>query len=238
MRWDLVERAESSLIEQWQSTQQQGDAPPLTSELVEFLIEANMSLLVRTTWRRARRLHRDDLEQAARVGLLEALRRFRTGRGAPFGPYAITWIRKEQQRTVASGDHAIAVPAHRLGDLAAVRHATQSPAQTDAEIAAALDLSPQSVAGLRQVLAVTASTHLADRPHEPDLTADAELRLTIEAALSKLPARTAEIVRLRYGLHDGEPRALRKIAANLGVSDHTVRSELARAHRHLTRHLA
>lgn len=238
MRWGLVERAESSLIEQWQSTQRRGDAPPSASGLVEFLIEANMSLLVRTTWRRARQLDRADLEQAARVGLLEALRRFRTGRGAPFGPYAITWIRKEQQRTVASGDHPIAVPPHRLGDLAAVRHATQSPAQTDAEIAAALELSPQAVAGLRQVLAITPPTHLADHAHKADIIGEAEMRLTIEAALSKMPARTAEIVRLRYGLHDGEPRTLRKIAANLGVSDHTVRSELARAHRHLARHLA
>lgn len=238
MRWDLVERAESSLIEQWQSMQRRGDAPPSASGLVEFLIEANMSLLVRTTWRRARQLDRADLEQAARVGLLEALWRFRTGRGAPFGPYAITWIRKEQQRTVASGDHPIAVPAHRLGDLAAVRHATQSPAQTDAEIAAALELSPQAVAGLRQVLAITPPNHLTDHADKADIIGEAERRLTIEAALSKVPARTAEIVRLRYGLRDGEPRTLREIAASLRVSDHTVRSELARAHRHLTRHLA
>lgn len=234
---DPVARAEGVLIAQWQRAHRCSD--PRAPDLVTFLLEANASLLQRTARHRARRLESDDIAQAARVGLLTALARFRPGGGAPFGPYAIHWIRKEVQRTVAAGDYPIAVPAHRLGDLALIRRAGQAnPEQADGQVTVDLHMSEETATGLRAVLTVVPADQ-APEPVEETSTIDRiEWQLAITRALGELPPRAACAVRLRYGLHDGHPKTLRQIAAQLGISDYTVRSDLARAHQQLSRHLA
>ena len=236
-RQDVVSAAEGALIGEWQRRRRVGD--PSAGELAQFLIEANRSLLARTWRRRARRLDRSDLDQAAHLGLLTALERFRPGRGVPFGPYALTWIRKEKQRTVAAGDFPIAVPSHRLADLdRAGRSDAVHRARTDAQLAAELQISRATAAGLRTVVTMRPPDAVSEPIDPADEIAQAELRIAVAEALTHLTPREVRVVELRYGLRDGRLRTLRQVAAELGVSDFTVRADLARAHERLARRLA
>ena len=231
-----VDQAEGALIAQWQRARRRLD--PRAPELAAFLLEANASLLQRTARHRARRLEPDDIAQSARVGLLTALSRFRPDRGVPFGPYAIHWIRKEVQRTVAAGDHQIAVPAHRLGDLAVIRRSDQADAGADLRRTVERHLSRATSDGLRTVLAVVPAGRATEAVEDASTIDLIEWQLAITRALGELPPRAAAAVRLRHGLGDGQPKTLRQIAGRLGISDHTVRSDLARAHQQLARLLA
>lgn len=231
-----VADAEAALVLEWQRTRQ-GSAR--AEVLGSFLVRANHSLVewaVRGT--RTRRIDRRELEQAATAGLLVALGRFQPRPGVPFAAYARHWIRKELQRCIAAGDFAVAVPAHRTGSLIAGRALlSQSPSSSDAALATAVGTTIPTAAGLRSVITFEHLDAEAPLPTAEDPAESAVLGHAVARALAHLGARRARIVRLRYGFDDGEPRSLRQVAAMVGVSDFTVRTELIRAHEILARHL-
>lgn len=204
----------------------------------DLLVDANMSLVRRAARSaRARALGHDDVQQAATLGLLIALRKFRPTGGAPFAAYAHHWIRKEVQRAVASGGHPLTIPANDGSALRAIAAAAaERPRASDLELAAELDLPEAKVKALRVVVDTT--TH--DRILEPvtdDPTEDVARRLGVTTALQVLDPTVREVVRLRYGFDGAEPRTHRQIARTLSISDFTVRRRLQRAHEQLARHL-
>lgn len=234
LNW-LVGAAEAALISRWRSARASGDDQAAERD-AEFLLRANASL-VRVAGRRYRvhRLGREDLVQAAQLGLLQALARFDPLRGR-FPAYAAQWMRKEAQRALANGEFSVAVPAHLPGRLVALRSLA---AASDDEAAQSLDLSRGVVAALRPVLdAVGLPDAFEGAPmvtSPPDaLGADdqePELAWALEAALSDLREDLSRVVVLTHGLDGGGPRSTRNVAGIVGVSDFTVRARLARAYR-------
>ena len=59
------------------------------------------------------------------------------------------------------------------------------------------------------------------------------LRKRIEKALEKIPLREAQVLRLRYGLVDGQRYPLRQIGPKLGISHETARKLAAQGLRQL-----
>jgi len=234
LNW-LVGAAEASLISAWRSARASGDDQAAERE-AEFLLRANASL-VRMAGRRyrLRRLDREDLDQSARLGLLQALARFDPLRGR-FPAYAVQWMRKEAQRVLANGEFSVAIPAHLPGRLVALR---SLGAASDDKAAQSLDLSPVVVAALRPLLdAVPLPDAFEDAPRLTAAPAvlgeddqEPELAWALEAALSDLPTDLSRVVVLTHGLAGGGPRSTRKVAGIVGVSDFTVRARLARAYR-------
>ena len=228
----LVELAEAALIARWQLARLSNDAAAARQE-ADFLVRVNRSLVGRAVRRyRLFRLSREDLVQAGQLGLLQALERFDPARGR-FAAYATYWIRKEAQRSLAAGEFSVAIPAHLPGRLVAIR------SYAPEEGAIGLGLSPGVARSLRSVLEAVALTESGGEPvgtnvgsvSTDDVFEKVELDLALSSAVGSLDKRLRDVVVLTHGLADDQPRSTRQVAALLGVSDFTVRSRLARAHR-------
>jgi RNA polymerase sigma-B factor len=232
-----VQAAEAELITQFQRARY-FDLPE-AAEMADFLVRSNASLVRRAVRReRTRRVDVAELEQAATVGLLVALRRFRPVAGAPFAAYAHHWMRKELQRCVAAAGFGLAVPANRAGLLrGAAAQLSEKPGLEDAGLASAMHVSTATAAGLRTVLEVH-SLAAGQEASVPDTVDGVVNRAGVDAALQRLDPMTRAIVRMRYGFDGAGSRSHRQIARLLGISDFTVRHRLRKAHDVLRRLLS
>lgn len=233
----FIGRAEASLIGRWRAARTSSDTITAARE-VDFLLRANLSLVGRAVRRyRLSRLSREDLFQAGQLGLLLALERFDPARGR-FAAYASYWIRKEAQRSLAAGEFSVAIPAHLPGRLVAMRSPSSSRDAPDR--ARELGLSPGVARSLRSVLDGVALSEATSDPAGGRVVGridggfeQVELDLALSSALGSLPKPLRDVVVLTHGLVDLQARSTRQVAAILGVSDFTVRTRLARAHRQL-----
>jgi RNA polymerase sigma factor (sigma-70 family) len=187
-------------------------------------------------------IDRADLRQAGLLGLLIAAARFDPERAVPFGAYARTWVRKEIQRAIAQQEFSAVVPADLVGRTAALRRALDEHADSLSLAAAALDISPATVAALHRQLRVTAAEDDEELPvpgyalTDPEhVTVARDFSTAASAALARMDPRQAEALILRYGLDDQPGRSFREIGRHLRVSGHTARSLVERAQAELRR---
>jgi RNA polymerase sigma factor (sigma-70 family) len=185
---------------------------------------------------------RADLRQAGILGLLIAASRFDPGRGAPFGAYARTWVRKEIQRAIARQEFPAVVPADLIGRTVALRRALDENADSLSLAAAALGISPATITALHRQLRTAGPDDDEELPApgytltDPEHAAVArDFTSTVRTALARLDPREAEALILRYGLDDQPERSFRQIGRHLGVSDHTARNLVERAQAKLRR---
>ena len=184
-----------------------------------------------------------DLIQAGILGLLIAARRFDPERAAPFAAYAHTWVRKEIQRAISQQEFPAVLPAGLIGRTVALRRALDDNGSSLNLAAAALGISPGTVAALdRQLRTIATDADTEELPApgytltSPEHTAVAQdFATAARAALARIDPRQAEALILRYGL-DGQPeRSFRHIGRHLGVSGHTARNLVERAQAELRR---
>jgi RNA polymerase sigma factor (sigma-70 family) len=217
-------------------------AEPDASER-ERLVAAHGYLVEREAARyRTWRTDRADLRQAGILGLLIAAARFDPERAVPFGAYAHTWVRKEIQRAISQQEFPAVLPADLVGRTVAVRRALDENARSLNLAAAALGISPATVAALRRQLHATATEDGEELPAPGYTLTDPEHAAVAQdfagaarAALARMDPRQADALVLRYGLDDQPERSFRQIARHLGVSDHTARSLVERAQAELRR---
>ncbi|MEU8972792.1 sigma-70 family RNA polymerase sigma factor [Streptomyces monashensis] len=184
------------------------------------------------TWR----LDRADLRQAGILGLLIAAARYDPERAVPFAAYAHTWVRKEIQRAIAHQEFPAVLPADLVGRTVALRRALDEHTDSLNLAAAALGISPATVAALHRQLGtmpteddeeLTAPGYpLADPEHA---AVAQDFIGAVRSALARMDPRQADALILRYGLDDRPPRSYRRIGRHLGVSDHTARALVERA---------
>ena len=209
---DLVIQAEGSLIAEWQRARAAGDLKH-ADELAEFLYRANRSVVERAARTHRSRIPLPERRQVAALALLRALVGFDATRGVPFAAYARYWFDKEFRSADAAGGHAVAIPVHRLG-------------------AVTQDHGDASTRALATAGPIGDEADIADPTADPEAAAIAAAAMAaLHDGLASLDERRRLVVQLRYGLADGTNRSNREVARLLGISEFTVRADLARAHR-------
>lgn len=215
------------------------------AEAREAMIRANLRLVVSIARRfGAPGLPLPDLIAEGNLGLLKAVDRYRPEMGHRFSTYASWWIRQTIRRALVSKGKNIRVPAY-MTEIAGRWRATaraliQEKGRTVSaeEIAERLEVPPERMAGIRQALeaqyssAFSGSHRGGDDGEEADLEeqlaragrdsdgghpiyddADGEAKLAV--MFDCLGARSAEIMRRRYGIGRAAPMTLEAIGADM-----------------------
>jgi RNA polymerase primary sigma factor len=215
------------------------------------LAEGNLRLVVAIAKKyRGRGLSFADLIQEGNRGLMRAVDKFEHRLGFKFGTYATWWIRQGITRALADHARTVRVPCHQVGTLAAMERirgelaVTHGREPTVEEIADSLGVSPEETRSLRVVARHPVSLHeplggegeraLGDFLDDPDAvnpgqTVDLHLlRERIAEVLRSLTPREREVIELRFGLRDGQPRTLDEVARTYGITRERIRQIEAR----------
>jgi RNA polymerase primary sigma factor len=215
------------------------------------MAEGNLRLVVSIAKRyRGRGLAFADLIQEGNRGLMRAVDKYEHRMGFKFGTYATWWIRQGITRALADHARTVRVPCHQVGTLAAIERvrgeltAAIGREPTIEEIAAHLGVTTEEARSLRVVSRHPVSLHeplagdgekaLGDFLDDtsaihPGETVDQHLlRERIEEVLRSLTAREREVIELRFGLRDGQPRTLDEVARTYGITRERIRQIEAR----------
>jgi RNA polymerase primary sigma factor len=215
------------------------------------LAEGNLRLVVSIAKRyRGRGLAFADLIQEGNRGLMRAVDKYEHRLGFKFGTYATWWIRQGITRALADHARTVRVPCHQIGMLAAIERVRgeltvqQGREPTVEEIAGALGVSAEDTRSLRIVgrhpvslqepLGGDGERALEDFLSDTDAgnpgkTVDRHLlRDRISEVLRSLTPREREVIELRFGLRDGQPRTLDEVARSYGITRERIRQIEAR----------
>ncbi|HEY7313283.1 MAG TPA: sigma-70 family RNA polymerase sigma factor [Gemmataceae bacterium] len=215
------------------------------------LAEGNLRLVVSIAKRyRSRGLPFSDLIQEGNRGLMRAVDKYEHRLGYKFGTYATWWIRQGITRALADHARTIRVPCHQVGTLAAVERVRgelsiqHGREPTVEEIATVLGVTAEETQSLRVVARHPVSLHeplggdgeraLEDFLDDPDATNPGQqvdqhlLRERIAEVLRSLTPREREVIELRFGLRDGQPRTLEEVARAYGITRERIRQIEAR----------
>ncbi|OGF15199.1 MAG: hypothetical protein A2W00_06270 [Candidatus Eisenbacteria bacterium RBG_16_71_46] len=222
------------------------------TEARKQIILANLRLVVHVArGYRNRGVAMLDLIEEGNLGLIHAVDRFQPERGLRFSTYAAIWIRQSILRGISEQSRSVRIPVQMLQQVNRYMRAERAlraslGREPDAdEVGGVLEISPARarrlaglISGLRsldegssmEAFEQLSTDALSEAP--PSVERLVELQLEHEKIgrlLRSLAQREEQILRIRYGFHDGVARTLAQTGQHFGISRERVRQIEARA---------
>lgn len=216
----------------------------------DLLVSSNMRFVVNVAKKYQNRgLDLEDLISEGYVGLLEAVTRFDVDRGYHFISYAVWWIRQSILKAVYEKGRAIRLPMNRTNEILQIEKARKavsgSSKKTETqeldEIASMLGMTKYHV---REMLDISRDTLSLDAPSSYDDSGkmtlgdsvagdtrsdpsenamDSSLRDSIFEVLGTLDSKSAQVLRMRFGLDSGECMSLKQVGDHFNLTKERIR---------------